>query len=591
MPPLTKFQKIQQRLKTNPLNVSQPKPVVTQPITQPAPNPAVSVFPTSTKTVQRPRVQQNFGLWSAEWWPVNPTLATRDNPVIAVSTKPTPVDINTADMNSLLSEQDKINYKIAAWSFTQEDFVRGREISRKLAEQMNQPWEVQSNQYLTELERRANEVQARDTSSPLEAKRSQLQANFDTRKAYLEENARRARESTIGNIAMAGGGRSSVAQQAELDIQRELTNQLNAEQKAMDLELMAYQAELEGAKSEDLKWLYSQIDELKWQAAQSQMVLDQQRLSKIQEATSQFDSNLKLLAQKSGIQLDANDEQALAQVINIARNPDGTPNEEVIAGLPKEYQLLVRAWVSSGVGKANIPAPKVERIGWTTKSPIYGYWDGTKFVTTNAQWVPTVRSGWGWGWIWWVSGWSITQWWVWWATDLIDYNVKFKNQDQSNAFSYATRMIESSDIINQVSDDVAWMSKSEYIYQKSLGKLPYWSSLQSETIQKQEQAEQNFINAILRKESGAAIAPSEYNNAQKQYFPQPWDSAAVLEQKRKNRLTSLKWISAATGNQKALNWAINYVSQWKPATTTPTKATTTPLKTTSTGWAGRWVKK
>ena len=106
---------------------------------------------------------------------------------------------------------------------------------------------------MTELERRANEVQARDTSSPLEAKRSQLKANFDTRKAYLEENARRARESTIGNIAMAGGGRSSVAQQAELDIQRELTNQLNAEQKAMDLELMAYQAELEGAKSEDLK--------------------------------------------------------------------------------------------------------------------------------------------------------------------------------------------------------------------------------------------------------------------------------------------------------------------------------------------------
>ena len=403
MPPLTKFQKIQQRLKTNPLNV--PKPIAPQQ-TQPAPNPAVSVFPTGTQTVKRPVTQQNFGLWSAEWWPVNPTLATRDNPVIAVSTKPKTVDINTADMNSLLSEQDKINYKIAAWSFTQEDFVRGREISRKLAEQMNKPWEVQSNQYLTELERRANEVQARDTSSPLEAKRSQLKANFDTRKAYLEENARRARESTIGNIAMAGGGRSSVAQQAELDIQRELTNQLNAEQKAMDLELMAYQAELEGAKSEDLKWLYSQIDQLKWQAAQSQMVLDQQRLSKIQEATSQFDSNLKLLAQKSGIQLDANDEQALAQVINIARNPDWTPNEEVIAGLPKEYQLLVRAWVSSWVGKANIPAPKVERIGGTTKSPIYGYWDGTKFVTTNAQWVPTVRSGGGWwGWTWW-GGWA-----------------------------------------------------------------------------------------------------------------------------------------------------------------------------------------
>jgi hypothetical protein len=40
-------------------------------------------------------------------------------------------------------------------------------------------------------------------------------------------------------------------------------------------------------------------------------------------------------------------------------------------------------------------------------------------------------------------------------------------------------------------------------------------------MQSQKQAEQNFINAILRKESGAAISPSEYKNAEKQYFPQP----------------------------------------------------------------------
>lgn len=227
--------------------------------------------------------------------------------------------------------------------------------------------------------------------------------------------------------------------------------------------------------------------------------------------------------------------------------------------------------------------PRKQGTWWT----FYRTWADWQLEFANGKWqrVSWWGTGWG-GWGMWT--WIIPQWWVWWATDLIDYNVKFKNQDQSNAFSYATRMIESSDIINQVSDDVANMSKGEYIYQKSLGKLPYWSSLQSETIQKQEQAEQNFINAILRKESGAAIAPSEYTNAQKQYFPQPWDSAAVLEQKRKNRLTSLKWISAATGNQKALNWAINYVSQWKPATPTPT--VTTPTKPVST-WGGRRAKK
>jgi hypothetical protein len=60
--------------------------------------------------------------------------------------------------------------------------------------------------------------------------------------------------------------------------------------------------------------------------------------------------------------------------------------------------------------------------------------------------------------------------------------------------------------------------------------------LKSETVKRQEQAEQNFINAVLRRESGAAIAPSEYVNAAKQYFPQPGDTKAVLEQKRLNRL-------------------------------------------------------
>jgi len=36
-----------------------------------------------------------------------------------------------------------------------------------------------------------------------------------------------------------------------------------------------------------------------------------------------------------------------------------------------------------------------------------------------------------------------------------------------------------------------------------------------------EQAKKNFVNAVLRLESGAVISPSEFTNADKQYFPQP----------------------------------------------------------------------
>jgi hypothetical protein len=74
------------------------------------------------------------------------------------------------------------------------------------------------------------------------------------------------------------------------------------------------------------------------------------------------------------------------------------------------------------------------------------------------------------------------------------------------------------------------MSPVEYAIQR---KLP--NMLQSPIIQQQLQAERNFINAVLRRESGAAIAESEFESAEKQYFPVPGDSQEVLAQKKANR--------------------------------------------------------
>lgn len=53
--------------------------------------------------------------------------------------------------------------------------------------------------------------------------------------------------------------------------------------------------------------------------------------------------------------------------------------------------------------------------------------------------------------------------------------------------------------------------------------------------QQVEQAQRNFINAILRRESGAVISPGEFQNAALQYFPQPGDSPEVIAQKKRNR--------------------------------------------------------
>lgn len=45
--------------------------------------------------------------------------------------------------------------------------------------------------------------------------------------------------------------------------------------------------------------------------------------------------------------------------------------------------------------------------------------------------------------------------------------------------------------------------------------------MKSDDRQQFEQAQRNFINSVLRQESGAAIADSEFENAKKQYFPMP----------------------------------------------------------------------
>tara|TARA_R110002012_G_scaffold303533_1_gene505347 strand:+ start:3744 stop:4523 length:780 start_codon:yes stop_codon:yes gene_type:complete len=73
------------------------------------------------------------------------------------------------------------------------------------------------------------------------------------------------------------------------------------------------------------------------------------------------------------------------------------------------------------------------------------------------------------------------------------------------------------------------------------------SSVQEEDTKIQEQAERNFINATLRRESGAAIAPSEFDSAELQYFPRVGDTESVLKQKAENRARVIEGFKLESG--------------------------------------------
>lgn len=70
----------------------------------------------------------------------------------------------------------------------------------------------------------------------------------------------------------------------------------------------------------------------------------------------------------------------------------------------------------------------------------------------------------------------------------------------------------------------------------------------SDELKSQEQAERNFITAILRRESGAAIAESEFDTAEDLYFPRVGDPPEVVEQKRRSREQVISALEAGSGD-------------------------------------------
>lgn len=61
------------------------------------------------------------------------------------------------------------------------------------------------------------------------------------------------------------------------------------------------------------------------------------------------------------------------------------------------------------------------------------------------------------------------------------------------------------------------------------------------------QASRDLINAVLRKESGAVISPSEFATARGQYLPMPGDNAQALAQKRTSAMANLNNFKNAAG--------------------------------------------
>ena len=95
-------------------------------------------------------------------------------------------------------------------------------------------------------------------------------------------------------------------------------------------------------------------------------------------------------------------------------------------------------------------------------------------------------------------------------------------------------------------------SEGTQMGQAVLGMVPWGNVFQTAEYQVFSQIQANFISAVLRKESGAVISPSEFANEAKKYFPQPGDKPLVIEEKRRARQDAIDGLRVQAGEGAAL---------------------------------------
>ena len=131
-------------------------------------------------------------------------------------------------------------------------------------------------------------------------------------------------------------------------------------------------------------------------------------------------------------------------------------------------------------------------------------------------------------------------------------------ESQGKATTFSIRANEADQILNNIGQGGAVQPgllkrAGESIPFVGAGVGSMLNVTQSPQQQQVEQAQRNFVNAILRQESGAAIGKDEFASAQAQYFPQPGDSAEVIAQKAANRRSQIAGllVQAGPGIQRA----------------------------------------
>jgi hypothetical protein len=114
---------------------------------------------------------------------------------------------------------------------------------------------------------------------------------------------------------------------------------------------------------------------------------------------------------------------------------------------------------------------------------------------------------------------------------------------QGKATNFASRMTESDALVKKF--EKAGINGSDFATIAAGSPLTNWAA--SEEGQMYRQAQENFVSANLRQESGAAIPKDEMNKEIRKYFPVVGDQPGVIAQKARARAIATKGMMVQAG--------------------------------------------
>jgi hypothetical protein len=165
---------------------------------------------------------------------------------------------------------------------------------------------------------------------------------------------------------------------------------------------------------------------------------------------------------------------------------------------------------------------------------------------------------------------------------------KTPNESQNTLATYASRIEQNLPVITGLIDKGYVPSPKDYMLVSSGANPMIVQAGLSDQGKMYYGTASQIINAIMRRESGAAISAGEWANANARWLPQPGDPPELIAQKRANLSRELEVLKEASGP------AYVQPTQQQPAAPPPAKPAAAPRRKvvggkayvqTPTGWA------